>query len=204
LRMPLATATPVDADMDDPDIVQKVLEGEVDAFALLMARHQDRVLAVVRRHVPPDQVEELAQEVFVKAFQSLSGWRRTGPFRSWLAAIAVRTCYDFWRRRYRSREVPLSTLSEAHREWLERALADASDTAWQHIRRRREAREILDWALAQLSAADRMVLELVYLEERSVKEAARLLGWTAANVKVRAFRARRKLNKLLLPDGRPK
>jgi len=55
----------------------------------------------------------------------------------------------------------------------------------------------LDWALERLPAEDRMVLELVYLEDRSVKEAARLLGWTAANVKVRSFRSRRKLHKLL-------
>jgi RNA polymerase sigma-70 factor (ECF subfamily) len=66
--------------------------------------------------------------------------------------------------------------------------------------RRREAREILDWALDQLSAADRMVLELVHLEGQSVKAAARQLGWTVANVKVRAFRARRKINKLLLQN----
>jgi len=192
------------AGADDRDIVHEILEGEVDAFALLMTRYQDYVLAIVKRHAPADQAEELAQEVFIKAFQSLAGWRRQGRFRSWLSAIAVRTCYDFWRKHYRSREVPLSALSEAHREWLDRALADASESSWQKISRRREAREILDWVLDQLSAADRMVLELVYLEERSAKEAARLLGWTVANVKVRAFRAKRKITKLLLQDGRAK
>jgi len=184
------------------DIVKRVLEGEVNAFALLMERYQNYVLAIVKRHAPPDQVEELIQEVFIKAFQSLGGWRQTGRFRSWLSVIAVRTCYDYWRKHYRTREVPMNALSEAHREWLDRVLADASKKSWQDITRRREAREILDWALDQLSAADRMVLELVYLEGQPVKEAARLLGWTAANVKVRAFRARRKINKLLLQSGR--
>jgi len=184
------------------DIVKRVLEGEVNAFALLMERYQDYVLAIVKRHAPPNQVEELIQEVFIKAFQSLKGWRQAGRFRAWLSVIAVRTCYDYWRKHYRTREVPMSALSEAHREWLDRVLADASETTWQDITRRREAREILDWALDQLSAADRMVLELVYLEGQPVKEAARLLGWTVANVKVRAFRARRKINKLLLQSGR--
>jgi RNA polymerase sigma-70 factor (ECF subfamily) len=60
-----------------------------------------------------------------------------------------------------------------------------------------EAREILNWALGKLSAGDRMILELVYLEGFSVKEAAELLGWTKANVKVRSFRARMKLEQLL-------
>jgi len=184
------------------DIVKRVLEGEVNAFALLMERYQDYVLAIVKRHAPPNQVEELIQEVFIKVFQSLGGWRQAGRFRAWLSVIAVRTCYDYWRKHYRTREVPMSALSEAHREWLDRVLADASETTWQDITQRREAKEILDWALDQLSAADRMVLELVYLEEQPVKEAARLLGWTTANVKVRAFRARRKINKLLLQSGR--
>jgi RNA polymerase sigma-70 factor (ECF subfamily) len=165
-----------------------------------MERYQNYVLAIVNRHAPTDQVEELSQEVFIKAFQSLAGWRRAGHFRAWLSVIAVRTCYDYWRKHYRSREVPMSALSEAHREWLDRVLTDASETSWQEMTRRREAREILDWALDQLSAADRMVLELVHLEGQSVKAAARQLGWTVANVKVRAFRARRKINKLLLQN----
>lgn len=202
MRMPVTMAKHSAAGLETRDIVKRVLEGEVNAFALLMERHQDYVLAIVKRHVPPNQVEELVQEVFIKAFQSLRGWRQTGRFRSWLAAIAVRTCYDYWRKHYRTREVSMSALSEAHREWLDRVLADASETSWQEITRRREAREILDWALDQLTAADRMVLELVYLEGHTVKAAARLLGWTVSNVKVRAFRARRKINKLLLESGR--
>jgi RNA polymerase sigma-70 factor (ECF subfamily) len=202
LRMPVTMAMHDGAETEARDIVKRVLEGEVNAFALLMERYQDYVLAIVKRHAPPNQVEELIQEVFIKAFQSLGGWRQTGRFRAWLSVIAVRTCYDYWRKHYRTREVPMSALSEAHREWLDRVLADASETTWQDITRRREAREILDWALDQLSAADRMVLELVYLEGQPVKEAARLLGWTVANVKVRAFRARRKINKLLLQSGR--
>lgn len=200
--MPVAAAGRDSVGLDDRDIVQRVLDGEVDAFAHLMERYQNYVLAIVKRHAPPNQVEELAQEAFIKAFRSLAGWRRKGRFRSWLSAIAVRTCYDYWRKHYRSREIPMSSLSEAHREWLDRVLADASETSWEEITRRQEAREILDWGLDQLSAADRMVLELVYLEGESVKEAARLLGWSVANVKVRAFRARGKINKLLLQSGR--
>jgi RNA polymerase sigma-70 factor (ECF subfamily) len=203
LKMPDTMARRDTADTEDRDIVQRVLAGEVEAFAPLMERYQNYVLAIVNRHAPTDQVEELSQEVFIKAFQSLAGWRQAGHFRAWLSVIAVRTCYDYWRKHYRSREVPMSALSEAHREWLDRVLTDASETSWQEMTRRREAREILDWALDQLSAADRMVLELVHLEGQSVKAAARQLGWTVANVKVRAFRARRKINKLLLQNRGP-
>ena len=91
----------------------------------------------------------------------------------------------------------MSSLTEQHQEWLENVISDTSDRAFDERGSRKEAREVLDWALVKLSAEDRMVLELVYLEGLTVKEAAELLGWTTANVKVRSFRSRRKLRKLL-------
>lgn len=185
-----------DAAADRTD-VDRVLAGDVNAFANLLKRHQDHVTGIVRRHVPPDRVEETAQDVFVRAYRSLANFRESDRFRQWLSAIAVRTCYDFWRRRYRRREVVVSQLSEAHRAWLEKVGASDAEQDWQALGNRAEARQVLDWAMAQLSAEDRMVIELVHLEERSVKEAARLLGWSVANVKVRAFRARQKMHRLI-------
>jgi RNA polymerase sigma-70 factor (ECF subfamily) len=82
-------------------------------------------------------------------------------------------------------------------EWLENTMAHDSDQAFRRMSDQREAKELLDWALDKLSASDRMVVELVYLEELPIKEAAELLGWSATNVKVRLFRTRRKLYKLL-------
>jgi len=186
--------TDVTADRRDAD---RVLAGDVNAFANLLRRYQAQVIGIVRRHVPPDRVDEIAQDVFVRAYRSLGNFREGDRFRQWLSAIAVRTCYDYWRRRYRRREVAVSQLSEAHRAWLERVGAADAEQAWQALGNRAEARQVLDWALAQLSAEDRMVIELVHLEEQSVQEAARLLGWSVANVKVRAFRARRKMHKMI-------
>jgi RNA polymerase sigma-70 factor (ECF subfamily) len=185
-----------DAASDRTD-VDRVLAGDVNAFANLLKRYQDHVTRIVRRHVPPDRVEETAQDVFVRAYRSLGNFREDDRFRQWLSAITVRTCYDFWRRRYRRQEVVVSQLSEAHRAWIEKVGAADAEQAWQALGNRAEARQVLDWALAQLSAEDRMVIELVHLEERSVKEAARLLGWSVANVKVRAFRVRKKMHKLI-------
>jgi len=108
--------------------------------------------------------------------------------------VAVRTCYDFWRRRYRSREIPVSRLTEEHQKWLQEVCSDPSEPA-RHSRI--EARQVLQWALERLPAGDRMVFDMVYLQERPVKEAARLLGWSVVNVKVRAHRGRKKLKKLL-------
>jgi len=155
------------------------------------------VLTIVKKHVPEDVVEETAQEAFVRAYQSLPTFKGTGHLSQWLSSIAVRTCYDYWRKAYRSREIPMSALNEKHAQWLEEVISQMPEEAPDERELQMEAREILNWALEKLSAGDRMVLELVYLEERSVQEAAELLGWSKANVKARSFRARMKLGKLL-------
>ncbi len=91
----------------------------------------------------------------------------------------------------------MSDLTERHREWLDAAISDESDQAFDHRGRQKEACEVLDWALGKLSPEDRMVFELVYLEGLTGKEAANLLGWSVANVKVRSFRCRKKIKEFL-------
>ncbi len=181
----------------DEEIVRQVLDGNVNAFESVILRHQVLVLAIVKKHVPEDAVEETAQEAFVRAYQSLPTFKGTGQLSQWLSSIAVRTCCDYWRKAYRSREIPMSALTEKHSQWLEEVISQMPGEAPDEREPQMEAREILNWALEKLSAGDRMVLELVYLEERSVHDAAELLGWSKANVKVRSFRARMKLEKLL-------
>jgi len=189
----------------DSEIIRRIIDGDVNSFEYLLKKYQDHVLRIVTKHIPYNEVEEMAQEAFVKAYQALPGFREQGSFKQWLSAITVRTCYDFWRKQYRSRELPMSNLSKRHRDWLEKTLSSESDLSFSEESRAKEAGELLDWALSKLSARDRMVLELVYLEGLSVKEAAGLLGWSVSNVKVRSFRSRKKLKTLLKgvqPKGR--
>jgi RNA polymerase sigma-70 factor (ECF subfamily) len=181
----------------DEEIVRQVLGGNVNAFESVIVRHRVLVLTIVKKHVPEDAIEETAQEAFVRAYQALPTFKGTGAFSQWLSSIVVRTCYDYWRKAYRSREIPISALTERHSEWLEEVISQRPEEAPDEREPQMEAREILSWALGKLSAGDRMVLELVYLEGCSVQEAAELLGWSKANVKVRSFRARMKLEKLL-------
>lgn len=181
----------------DSEIVRQVLEGDVNAFETLLTRYGDLVQRIVSRRVPVHEVEETVQEAFVRAYRSLHTFREQGRFRQWLSSVAVRTCYDYWRKAYRSQEVPLSAMSEKHRDWLEGVMTAGSVQSLQDADSRREAAELLEWAMARLSAEDRVVLELIYLEGLSTRETARLLGWSAANVKVRSFRSRRKLERLL-------
>lgn len=181
----------------DTEIVRRVLNGDSDAFELLLTRYKDTVLKIVKKHVPYSDVEETIQNVFLRAYQSLPSFKGNSGFRQWLSSIAVRTCYDFWRKTYRSREVPMSALTEKHQNWLEEVITEQSEQIINEKGSQNEARELLDWALGRLSAEDRMVIELVYLEGLSGKEAADLLGWSVPNVKVRCFRSRKKLKKIL-------
>lgn len=183
--------------LNDPEIIRRVLEGDVDAFELLVSKYKEYVLSLVARHVPQDFIEETAQEVFVRAWRSLRSFKGKSAFKTWIATIAVRTCYDHWRKHYRSREIPVSAMSDQQQGRLERALAENADRSLKDNAIQKEFREILDAALMQLSPEDRMAIELVYLEGKSGKEAAALLGWSVANVKVRSYRSRKKLLKLV-------
>lgn len=182
----------------DEEIIQSVLKGNVNDFEGLVRRYQAHVLNMVKRHVPERDVEETAQEAIVRAYRSLSNYRGKGHgFKAWLSAVTIRTCYDYWRKTYRSKEIPISTLTDDHKRWIEKVIAEESEQGMREKAASDEARMVLDWGLNHLSAEDRMVLELVHFEELTGREAAKLLGWTTANVKVRAFRARRKLEKIL-------
>jgi RNA polymerase sigma-70 factor (ECF subfamily) len=181
----------------DMEIVLRVVGGDINAYEQLLTKYKQYVLQIVARHLPQQFVEETAHDVFVRAYQALPGINSRTAFKAWLATIAIRTCHDFWRKRYRTRELPISSLTDDHQEWLNQVMAADSARDLAEKGRQQEARELLEWGLAQLSPDDRLVLELVYFEERSGKEAARLLGLSIANVKIRVFRARNRLKKVL-------
>ncbi len=190
---------------EDAVVIERILNGHTRSFEVLLKRHEDAIHQQVARRVPPENAAEVTHDVFLRAYKSLSGYDGRRPLRHWLAGIATRACHDFWRAHYRNCETPISALSENTQDWLHRyhqdsTLADLPDMAEQF-----ETRELLDWALNKLSAGDRMLMILMYFEERSVAETAQLMDMSAANVKIRSFRARRKLRNILaslFPENR--
>jgi RNA polymerase sigma-70 factor (ECF subfamily) len=181
---------------EESDLVRRIRQGETERFAELIDRYQRHVGRIVGRRVPAERVRELVHEVFVKAYVNLAQFSDSVPFEHWLAGIAVRTCYDFWRERARE-EVPVSALSEEHQRWIEQTLSSQSDRQFRDQTAKQDASAVLEWALRQLSPENRAVLTLVHLDGYSVREAAQLLGWSLVNVKVRAHRARQALRALL-------
>ncbi len=184
------------AGRDDRKIIEDVRGGNVDAFEELIARYENRVFSIVRGHIPADRVKEVAHDVFCRAFRSLGNFRFEKPFEHWLSKIAVRTCYDFWRKEKRKKEVSFSSFTDDDgREVLDGIISGVAENEYDLNQRRRFAREMVFRLLGELSPEDRMALSLVYLEGRSVKEAAGLMGWSVANMKVRNHRARKALYK---------
>lgn len=184
-------------ELSDKVIIERVLHGQVNAFETLLEKYRDHVFGIVLKHVPYDKAEEVAHDAFVRTYRSLSTFNGSGSFKHWLSGITVRCCYDFWREHYKNREWPISSLSEDHQKWVDSLLATRSLESLHEEARQQEAQEVLEWAMDRLSAEDRTVLTLVYLDDFPVKETANLLRWSITKVKVRAHRARHRLRKLL-------
>lgn len=189
---PLASAP---ASPSDSEIIAAIRAGATHQFETLVVRYQPKIFGMVRRYARrEDEVEDIAQEIFVKAFQKLDSFRGDAPFEHWLTRLAVRTCYDFLRQHQRNREHNVSDLTDAENEsdLLDRASAEPKESD-----RATATRDLIEAVLSQLSPSARMVITLLEIEERSVKEIAQLTGWSQTLVKVRAFRARAEMKKIL-------
>ena len=180
--------------------VERVLDGDTEAFSAILRAYERLVAADLVRRLPAQDVQEVAQDAFVRVYRSLPSFQRRVPLRSWVLAIARRAAMDFWRRKYRHPETPLGDMSDGGGEEPgpeEAAAYRAHQEASREEEARLRRREWLEAALARLSPDDRAVITLVELEERSMEEAARELGCGLSAVKVRAFRARLRLKKWL-------
>ncbi|MCD4778980.1 MAG: sigma-70 family RNA polymerase sigma factor [Candidatus Omnitrophica bacterium] len=183
-------------DLTDIDVIQFILDGNVDAFSVLLKRYQRYVFSITYKYVAPDHVEEISHEVFISAFKSLKNFSGKSDFKFWLAKITVRRCYDYLRKKYRRKEQAVDFLDRKDEHWVDK-MKLAQNDAYKREADRRELREMLNWSLNRLPPQDRMVLQSVYIDGLSLKETAELLDITVMNVKVRSFRAKRKLKKIL-------
>jgi RNA polymerase sigma factor (sigma-70 family) len=175
--------------------LERVRQRDEDAAAVLVEQLYPLVIRIVRSHLPRRAAEEdLAQDVFVKMFARLDQYQaRPGtPFEHWVARLAVRTCLDALKAADRRPELRWGDLSEEQVAWLDFMLADQSATPDASAA---SAREVIEQLLSQLPPDDRLVISLIDLEKKTVREVSEMTGWSGTLVKVRAFRARRKLRK---------
>ena len=168
--------------------------GDESAFAEIVRRYGPRVFRTAGRFFRRrEQVEEAAQEVFLKAFTELDGYEGRGSFEGWLTRIATNTCLNMLRSARRRPELSASDLSEDEGAWLESNLAGAAVERQRSEERGLVAADLAGRVLETMSPDDRLVLMLMDGEEASVKEVAEATGWSESNVKVKAMRARRRM-----------
>jgi RNA polymerase sigma-70 factor (ECF subfamily) len=185
----------------EAELIAAVLKGDPASFEPLIEKFSPRVFATARRYARRDsEVEDIVQEVWFKAYQKLASFRGDAPFEHWLMRLTVRTCYDFLRDHKRNREASFSELTEPEEDWLERFVSQP-ETAAENAA---AARQLIQRLMQQLSPPARLIITLLEIEDRSVKEISKLTGWSVPLVKVRAFRARAEMRKLLAKIAKEK
>ncbi len=152
------------------------------------------VIKIVRAHLPRRVAEEdLAQDVFLKMFSRLDQYQGAVPFPHWVSRIAVTTCIDQLRAQKRRPELRWADLSEDQADVLDAVMTNENEATTSDAL---AAKELVYTLLEQLSPRDRSIIQMLDLEQKSLAEISELTGWNTTLIKVRAFRARRKLQKL--------
>jgi RNA polymerase sigma-70 factor (ECF subfamily) len=171
----------------DERLVRESISGSDEAFTELVRRHKRKVFGIVSKFVRNShELDDVCQEIFIKVYRNLKKYRADAPFEHWVSKIAVNACYDALRRnRRKEAEIPL--------EDVDYSLANPANQGTEGD----EAWRILRHAMTELRPEDRLVITLLNLEEKSVREVSVLTGWSEAKVKVRAFRARKELKRIL-------
>ena len=138
-------------------------------------------------------MEDAAQEAFLKAYTQLSKYEGRGSLEGWLSRITTNQCINMFRSAKRRPESTVSELNDDKGAWLENQLADASIEQHQSSERNLVASDLADKVLSELRPDDRLVLMSIDGEQLPVKHVAEMFGWSESKVKVRAFRARRRM-----------
>jgi RNA polymerase sigma-70 factor (ECF subfamily) len=180
--------------MDDSDaraLVEAALAHDDDAARELVRRLYSLVAKIVRAHRPRRTSEEdLSQMIFIKLFQKLSQFSGKVPLEHWVSRIAVNTCLNQIAAEKVRPELRHADLSEEEQAVVQNLAASSEELGPD---RRFASRQLVEHLLDLLKPAERLVIDLLYLQQRSVAEIRQLTGWSTSLIKVRAFRARRKM-----------
>src|SRR5947207_12739934 len=183
------------ADLDPAELVQAALRHDDEAARELVRRLYPLVAKMVRSHRPRRTSEEdLCQMIFIKVFQKLSQFSGKVPLEHWVSRIAVNTCLNQIESEKIRPELRHADLSEEEQAVVENLATSSSELAPDQ---RFASRELVEHLLAALKPVERLAIDLLYLQGRSVEEVRETTGWSAALVKVRAYRARQKMKQQL-------
>jgi len=184
------------AEKTDKQLVELVLAGEDTAFEQIFDRHKRLVATIASRYFQrPEQIEEIIQISFTKIYLELKNFRGTHDFslNSWLGRVTTNVCLDALRSRKRKPENLICELSANETEILFADAAVDNKTAENRL----VERDLAEKLLSKLSPEDRAILQMLYEEEMTIGEVAEVTGWSSSKIKMRAYRARSVLRKIL-------
>ncbi|MGO9201239.1 MAG: RNA polymerase sigma factor [Limisphaerales bacterium] len=181
-------------DLDVVNCLTRVRKQDQDAARSLVEYLYPTVIRIVRGNLPRRADEEdLAQDVFAKMFEKLDQFQGEVPLAHWVSRIAVNHCLNAIRAQKARPEWRMADLSEEQAAALDAVTTAAAQDP--DPSRLMGARELVEKLLEALSPEDRLLIRMLEMDERSVDEVRQATGWSSTVIRVRAFRARRKLNK---------
>ena len=171
----------------DNEIITRVLRGEQALYSDLVKRHQSFVFTIALRYTPNrEDAEEIAQDVFVKAYRSLADFRGESKFSTWLYTIVTTTCITFLRRK------KLDVHSLDNEKVFE--VADSQNSSFRANQVEQKSKvQMINEAIKLLSVDDARIITLFYQGEQSLEEIGRIIGVEPNTVKVKLHRARQRL-----------
>jgi RNA polymerase sigma-70 factor (ECF subfamily) len=171
----------------DNEIINRVLQGEQAQYAELVKRYQSFVFTIALRYTPNrEDAEEIAQDVFVKAYRSLADFRGESKFSTWLYTIVTTTCITFLRKK----KLPIHSLDNEHIF----EVADNQNSTFKANQVEQKSKvQVINDAIKLLSVDDARIITLFYQAEQSLEEIGRIIGVDPNTAKVKLHRARQRL-----------
>ena len=188
--------------VSDEDLMVKCSEGDMSAFELLVRRYQNPLINYIHRSIDDYQrAEDLSQETFLRVFKGANRYKPTGSFKNWLYTIATNLCRNEIRNRARQGTCFFEDLVEEDEDVYHTDLMRDTRYLPDLLLEKKEQRQIIRKALAQLPENQRIALTLVTYQELRYDEVAEILGCSVGAVKTLIHRARQKMRKLLTKAG---
>lgn len=180
----------------DDQIINQILEGDTNAFSVLVDSYKDLVFTLALRMLKNrEEAEEVSQDTFIKVFKSLNKFKGKSKFSTWIYRVAYNTCLDRIKKIKREYNVvTIDEFTEHEVKTMDNALQQMED---------HEHKQAIQKCLYLLPSEDSFLLTMFYFEEQSLEEISKVMGITANNVKVKLFRSRKKLATILREQLEP-
>jgi len=180
----------------DQHYIDKILKGEINSFAVLVDRYKDMIFTLALKMVKnKEEAEEVAQDTFIKIYNSLSKFKGDSKFSTWIYKIAYNTCLDRLKKNKKEdNNISIDEFSAHLIKTMDNALSALED---------KERKQTIENCLNLLPSEENFLLTLFYFEDQSLEEIGKIMNINANNVKVKLFRSRQKLAVILRQQLEP-